>query len=114
ADVPVLVQVLTGQPKATPKDRLAHVLGWDIDRVSDAVKAAKTALAPVGLKIHVAPTGLLIRSLDDHSATQKQLDLLRDDAAGINQNTARVLYAAVTGVLSAHEDRNDPQIQLGR
>lgn len=113
-DVPVLIQVLIEQPKAVPEDRLARALGWDLDRVRDAATAAEGALAPAGLMIHVASSGLLIRARSDHSATRQRLDDLRDDEAGLNQSAARVLHEAWAGELSPQEDRNNHQVQLGR
>ncbi len=113
-DVPVLVQVLTGQTKAIPEDRLARVLGWDLDRLKDAAEAAVSALAPVGLTIHVASTGLQIRAVDDQAENRSRLESLRDDETGISQSAARVLREAWTGELSSQEDRNNHQIQLGR
>ena len=113
-DVPVLVQVLTGQPKAVPEDRLARTLGWDLERLNAAVTAADQALAPLGLMLHAASSGLLIRAKHDQSTARATLDTLRDDEVGLNQSTARVLREAWAGELSPQEDRNDHQVQLGR
>lgn len=113
-DARTLVQLLSVQQKAHEPDRLARALGWDLDRLDNAVGGAQAALAALGLFIHRASSGLALRTREDLGHVQARLDVLRDDDAGIRQSTARVLYAAERGTISAQEDRNDHLVQLGR
>lgn len=95
-------------------DRLARALGWDLDRLETAVEEAAGPLAAVGLVIHTASSGLLLRPAVDLSETQARLDALQDDDEGLTQGPARVLFASYMGKLSATADRQDHHFYLGR
>jgi hypothetical protein len=58
--------------------------------------------------------GITLRAATDNAGEARQrLADLNDDADGINQGTARVLYAIYTGDISTRETRNDHHVHMG-
>jgi transcriptional regulator with XRE-family HTH domain len=113
-DVAVLAQVLNAQKQMHPEDRLAQALGWDVDRLRTAITNLDGRLDEIGLRVHRNSMGVCIRANDkraSHAVTR--LTLYKDADDGIAQGTARVLYAAYRGTLSATDTSTDRMMQLG-
>ncbi|MCF6506848.1 hypothetical protein E9549_05425 [Blastococcus sp. MG754426] len=113
-DVAVLAQVLNSQRQMHPEDRLAQALGWQADRLRSAITGLDARLNPIGLRIHRNSMGVCIRA-DDKRATHavNRLNSYKDADDGLHQGTARVLYAAYRGTLSATDTSTDRMMQLG-
>jgi hypothetical protein len=113
-DVAVLAQVLNAQKLMHPEDRLAQALGWHVDRLRDAITDLDARLSPIGLRVHRNSMGVCIRANDKratHALTR--LTAYKDADDGIDHGTARVLYAAYQGALSATDTSTDRMMKLG-
>ena len=113
-DCSVLAQVLNGERRMHPEDRLALALGWHIDRLRTAAEELDARLGLLGLRIHTNSMGMCIRAADTRGeGASQQLSAYRDADDGIGQGTARVLYAAYRGTLSPTDTSTDRTLQLG-
>lgn len=112
-DANELIALLTGQKRAHSAVRLARALGWTLDRLTDAERTADAHLSALGLAVHRASNGLVLRARKNTAHRPREvLHLLRDDEEGLKQGAARVLFAAMQGTLSPQENRNDHNVQL--
>lgn len=113
-DIATLAGLLVTERTMHLPERLALALGWTLDRLYDTLPALDARLRPAGLKVHRNTMGITIRPATDnaHDARMRLADL-NDDADGVNQGTARVLYAVYTGDISGRETRGDHHVHLG-
>ncbi|MGY1714368.1 hypothetical protein ACI78R_07910 [Geodermatophilus sp. SYSU D01106] len=113
-DIAVLAQVLIAQKQMHPEDRLAQALDWHLDRLRDAITGLNARLTPIGLRVHRNSMGVTIRA-NDQSATHAldRLTRYKDADDGIDHGTARVLYAAYRGALSATDMSTDRMLKVG-
>lgn len=112
-DARTLIQILAAQTIGQPQDRLARVLGWDLEQLEAAIASAQGILIETGLVIHEASSGLILRPVMDVSAVQAGLDQLQDNDQGLKLNTAQVLYRALQGALT-QTGRKEDRLHLGR
>lgn len=115
SDIHTLAGLLQSERTMHSKERLALALQWSLERLSETIKALDFHLQASGLRVHENSMGVTIRPLDERAEqARERLAHLHDDEDGINQNTARVMYAVYTGNMSMRETRNDHMVQLGR
>lgn len=112
-DAKILTQVLCQQSRGQQPERIARALGWDLERVDAAIEYAQTPLHILGLAIHHASSGLILRPRDDLRDVQRSHDRLQDAVEGLSNATERVLYIAYEGTLPKN-DRRDHMPHLGR
>ncbi|MCA0146657.1 hypothetical protein [Blastococcus sp. LR1] len=113
-DVTVLAQVLQAQKQMHPEDRLALALGWDLDRLRDAITALDAHLLPLGLGIHRNAMGVTIRPADQRAALAlDRLTTYKEADDGIDHATARILYATYRGTLSSTDLPKGHMSRLG-
>ena len=98
-DAALLAQLLPGDPRAHPRERLAYALGWTLERLAAAVDATGAALAPTGLRAHENTAGMVaLRRSDDRAADAlRRLQRARDHDDGVDNGDARLLHAVLTG-----------------
>lgn len=113
-DTALLAQLLLGDPRAHPRERLAYALGWTLDRLAAAVDAAGAALAPAGLRVHENTAGMVaLRRTDDRAADAlRRLQRARDHDDGVDNGDARLLYAVLTGELAGGDVRHGDRPKL--
>lgn len=113
-DIDTLAGLLMADRTMHLPDRLALALGWTLDRLDTTLTALDARLRPAGLRVHRNTMGITLRAATNTAAQAHQrLTDLDDDEDGINQGTARVLYAIHTGDISSRETRNDHHVHLG-
>lgn len=113
-DIATLAGLLMADRTMHLPERLALALGWTLDRPHDTLPALDARLRPAGLKVHHNTMGITVRPATDNAREARaRLADLNDDADGINQGTARVLYAVYTGDISGRETRGDHHVHLG-
>jgi transcriptional regulator with XRE-family HTH domain len=101
-DAAVLAQILVNDNRRHPEDRLTIALGWTLDRLRAAAALLDTHLRPVGLAVHTNNMGTSLRASNGLSTQASEaLDRHRDAEDGLDNGTARILYAAYTGTLSS-------------
>lgn len=113
-DIHTLAGVLMTDRTMHLPERLALAMRWSLDRLDMTLDALDARLRTAGLRIHRNTMGITIRpdtNNADH-ALQRLADL-DDDHDGINQGTARVLYAIYTGTISSRETRSDHHVHIG-
>jgi hypothetical protein len=97
-----------------PEDRLAQALGWDVDRLRNAITELDARLNTIGLRVHRNSTGVCIRTNDKRAAhALDRLTTYKDADDGIDHGSARLLYSAYHGTLSATDTSVDRMLRLG-
>lgn len=110
-----LGRVLQSDTRTHPVARLCAALQWDAPRTLDALKELDALLRPAGLRIHSNAIGCTIRpNTVGDNPDAAALSRVRDADAGLNNNTAAVLYAAYLGTLSTRGLGNDERVQVAK
>ncbi len=90
-----LAQVLVGDLRLQPRERLARALEWTLSRVDDAVNDLHPRLHEIGLAVHSTQKGITIRARDTDSADAlRRLQQMFDVDEGLNTSQARILHRA--------------------
>lgn len=112
-DVKTLLSLLNRSATAVKVDQVGLVLGWTLERAEEVAEEANAALEPLGLTIHHASTGLLVRPITEEThRAYEELLRLRDDSEGLTRSPATVLYLVWQGALGKKNIKNNERVQI--